>query len=1238
MQVLDPLTFPLTGRKLIEASAGTGKTYTIVLLFLRLLLEKRLPVDEILVVTFTRAATEELRDRIRNRIREALDLLEQRPATSSDPLLEKLVTQSGGEEGATLLKDALSRMDEAAIHTIHGFCQRVLQDHAVESGMSFDVEFLESESVLRQQIAEDFWRSRFYGLESAEAAWILEQWSGPVALLGAIEGLLLERGVRCLPVIDLNEVEELRQTCLVLQREIQRAWPGVRKEVAEVLASATGLSRDKRKGYSHERVEQALAGMDRLAEEETLVWRLSPDTQLLARSVMDTKVKKKGIRPEHPFFTLFDRFFTAHGRLLALRRIAILVEAREFMIHELEQRKKEQDAMYFDDLLHQLDQALQKDIDGLMVRRIRSRFPVAMVDEFQDTDPVQYLIFKTIYSSREDRSGLIMIGDPKQAIYSFRGADIFTYIQARRDTPEESRYTIGTNYRSSRAMVEAVNQLFKARDSFVFSSDIRLHPAQAAGRIEEEKPLLVDGAGLPAMEFLVLPARELAGSRSGGVLASEKGREAAASLCAARISSLLAAGLEGRARIGTGASVRPLSSGDIAVLVRSHHEAAVMQKALGTHNIVSVCYSQESVFGSPEAEDMLHLLLALENPEDEGLVRLALVSPLFGLDAVGLDRLGHDEDAWEGRLNMLQEYRRRLEEHGPVTMLQYLVAREGMANRLLRHAGGPQTTSGERQLTNYMHLAELLQESWNRSATSVAGLVRWFAQQLQCSGREKKSESQQLRLESDENLVRIVTIHKAKGLQYPLVFLPFLWAGKVCDRTRPFVFHDPHTLERQVDLGSEVESHYHQAEQERLAEDLRLLYVAMTRAIYGTVICWGRFRSLEHSALAYLLHRDSDGRVVPVKELPDERIVEELHDVARAARVAANGREIIKVSRVGIEDVPDQGEDGPCRFSATTARSDEIVSRVFTGRVDPGWRVTSYSGLVSGHESGLEMDRYHDDLTPADLNSLNHPAGLEKTAMTPRDRFGFPRGTVAGTCLHNILEQFLGGARTVGNESGPLKELSVSERERLQEIVTAQLDLAGIDNAWTRVVCDWMEQVVTTPLVSDQSLARVDPGSMICEMGFYFSLDGLDLGRWSKILKDFGMISLPEKSGILRGMMKGYIDLVFRDHGRFWVVDYKSNFLGSGVKEYCPERLDQAMLEHRYDLQYLIYILALHRYLQTRLAEYDYDIHMGGALYLFLRGMAPDNPAGTGIFQARPQRELIESLDRACQGREDEEG
>ncbi|WP_457574528.1 exodeoxyribonuclease V subunit beta [Desulfolithobacter sp.] len=1240
MQPLEPLTFPLAGRQLIEASAGTGKTYTIVLLYLRLLLEKRLPVDEILVVTFTRAATEELRDRIRSRIREALDLLEQRPAAPSDPLLEELLARAGREDGATLLKDALARMDEAAIHTIHGFCQRVLQDHAVESGISFDTEFLENEILLRQQIMEDFWRSRFYGLEPTEAAWILAQWEGPGKLLEVLSGPMLERGVRCFPAIDRQELDDLRQTCLVCFREIQQAWPRARKEVAEALSSATGLSRDKRKkAYSPERVEQALAGMDQLADEETLVWQLPPATELLAQSVMDTKMKKKGTRAEHRFFTLFDQFYIAHSRLLSQSRIAILIEARDFMLRELEQRKKEQDAMYFDDLLHHLDKALQRASDDRMVRRIRTRFPVAMVDEFQDTDPVQYQIFKTIYARRDDRCGLFMIGDPKQAIYSFRGADIFTYIQARRDTPPQHRFTIGTNYRSTSTMVEAVNHLFGARDSFIFSRDIRLHPVQAAGRIEKEKPLLVDGAPLPAMEFLVLPTEELAASRSGGVLAREKGREAAAALCAARISRLLAAGLGGRALIGAGTRVRPLASGDIAVLVRTHREAAVVQRALAAHNIVSVCYSQESVFSSPEAEHLLHLLLALENPEDEGLVRLALVSPLFGLDAADIDRLGHDEAAWEERLAMLQEYRQRLEEHGPVTMLQYLVAREGVTSRLLQPASGPRTVSGERQLTNYMHLAELLQEAWSRAATSVAGLVRWFDQQLQTSEAEKKGESQQLRLESDENLVRIVTIHKAKGLQYSLVFLPFLWDGKVCERNRPFAFHDPQTLVRQVDLGSGDEDHYRQAEQERLAEDLRLLYVAMTRAVYGTVVCWGRFRSMEHSALAYLLHRDTDGRVVPVKELSRDRIMEELHGLARRAATRAGDQRVITVAQVGPEEMSAQEAVCVQHTSSAMTMPAEVAPRVFTGHVDIGWRITSYSGLVSGHEVELERAEYHEPMA-TDPVGLRNDAVPEEVMMTGRDRFGFPRGPEAGTCLHGILEEFLAGDSNTPSVDTNTPSVDTNTPSvdtntllRLRRIVTDQLGLAGIDAGWAEMVTDWMKQVVTTPLVEGLTLARLEPGSRTCEMGFYFSLDGLRIDRWNEILEQYGMAPLPEKSGILRGLMKGYIDLVFRGHGRFWVVDYKSNFLGSGLEEYRPDRLHRAMLEHRYDLQYLIYILALHRYLRTRLADYEYDIHMGGALYLFLRGMAPDNPPGTGIFHARPQRDLIESLDLACQGR-----
>ena len=1170
MQPLNPLTLPLQGQILIEASAGTGKTYTIGLLFLRLLLERGLPVDRILVVTFTRAATEELRGRIRQRIREALDVLTGRK--SDDQSLQELLAEVTEVEQATiLLSDALTRMDEAAIFTIHGFCQRMLQEHAFESGAPFEMEFLETEQGLRRRIMEDFWRLRFYRASKEEAAWAASQWNEPQDLLTGLGGHLSRPGVECVPVIDQEELDGQMEELLPLFAQARGQWLEHRAAVTTLLQESKRLSRDKTKGYGLPRLKQAIKAMDGFFAEENMPW-LMADTKLLelfTTGKITTSLKKstKHEPPVHPFFDLFDRFFQAHQDITRKRKIFLLLAARNYLLTELDRRKKEQGQLYFDDLLTQLDASLQGSGGVQLAQRIRTRFPVILVDEFQDTDPLQYRIFSTIHAGAAGTENvdpcLFLIGDPKQAIYGFRGADIFTYIKARLDTATENRFTMTTNYRSTSPMVATVNRLFDRQASFLFTQDaIDFSPVKAAG-MADDKPLLFDDRPHPALTCLLLP------ENADKPLAKGTAAEQAARFCAHEIADLLAAGLAGRARIGD----QSLSAGDIAVLVRTHVEADLVRKALGALSITSVYYSQESVFSTPEAEQMAVVLTGLVDLTDSGLVRTGLATDLFGYNAEQLDSLRSDEQQWEKVMTTLGRYYQMWQQEGFTPMFQTLLAEQQVVRRL--HGAD----SGERRLTDFLHLAELLQEAAQRHA-GAEGLLRWLLDQILAP--EEQDDSRRLRLESDENLVKIVTIHKAKGLEYPVVFLPFLWSARTCNPKEPLAFHDPKRPDRLlVDLGTGDEEHFKLAEEERLAGDLRLLYVAITRARYSCFFCWGRISKMQESALCYLLHNGN----MPGPE------------------TMAND-----LNSLDTEHSPLLLKSWPETFSRPELQTGEETTPPaaarFTGYIDTSWRMTSYSRLTAHQDPQPERPDYDQE--------------IEAAPPAPgHDVFGFAKGAAAGTCLHSILEQ-----------------ISFTDPAGHEEIIRSRLERAGFDSSWITVVGSWMEAILTTELDPGFSLARLEAQERINEMSFYFPLQSMRLDDFNRALAEFAIPPLPDQQETLQGLMVGFIDLVYRYNGRYFVADYKSNHLGNRAADYGPEQLQAAMSAHRYDLQYLIYTLALHRFLGRRIAEYDYDTHFGGIRYLFLRGMDPKYAPGTGIFSTRPPLALINQLDSCCRGME----
>ncbi len=1172
MQSLDPLTLPLQGQLLIEASAGTGKTYTSALLVLRLLLEEKLTVDKILVVTFTRAATEELRTRIRQRIRDGLDVLEGR---SSDSVLDELLTNSMDDKQRAIqtLTDALTLMDEAAIFTIHGFCQRMLQEHAFESGAPFEMEFLESEQLLRQRIMEDFWRDRFYGASRDETVWAAEQWGTPDELLKKLGGHLGRLDVRCVPEVSDEIIVALEEKLDDTLLKVRSQWERERNTILDQLRENKKISKNKKDGYHPDRLDGAANTLDGLMKVNSLPWQ-PPEPELLplftSSHITASLLKNKNEPPDHAFLDLFDDFWTTWLQLTSFRCIRILLTARQYLHTELTRRKEEHAQLFFNDLLTHLDAALLGEGGHRFARTIGSRFPMILVDEFQDTDPLQYRIFSTIHT-RNPENGLILIGDPKQAIYSFRGADIFTYIQARSDCKADNRLTMDTNYRSTSGMVGAVNQLFGlGKNPFLLFQDaMTFTPVKAAGFADKE-PLLLGNTIPPALTCLRLLSGKKGKKDKNGK--NDKpantgvSRECASTFCAQEIGQLLTAGRTGQATIGD----LPLQAGDIAVLVRTHREAAQVRAALGKLRISSVYYSHDSVFLSSEAQQIRVVLNGLLDLSDSGMIRSALATPLFGYDAARLDQLHHSEEKWEKVMTVMAEYRQIWQEQGFIPMFQRLVKEQEIVQRI--HP----LLEGERILTNYLHLAELLQEA-GPEQIGPEGLVRWFSDQIQAP--EKGENSGQMRLESDENLVKIVTIHKAKGMEYPIVFLPFLWSARICNANEPFSFHQPDEPDSlYLELAGNSE-HLLLAEEERLAEDLRMLYVAITRARYCCFFCWGRIKGMEQSALGYLLH----GRTMPEE-------ADLLPDLARLDT---------DESSLAIKPFIEQPVQ---KVQQDANAGTKLQPAIFQGHIDTSWRITSYSRLTA--YPGSQTDRQPEQ---PDYDSLSE----DQSEPAGEDRFGFPKGAAAGTCLHAILEY-----------------ISFTDPADHETIINEQLLRAGFESSWGTVVAEWLADILDTGLDDNGlRLSGLDSQERVNEMSFYFPLNGLNLSCFNKVLADFDYAPLPGHE-ILQGLMVGFIDLVFCHENRYYVADYKSNHLGAALEDY--RKLEPAMLEHRYDLQYLIYSLALHRYLQSRIPDYSYKDHFGGAYYLFLRGMQPG--ADSGVYFDKPPFALIDGISRCCNG------
>jgi exodeoxyribonuclease V beta subunit len=1206
------LAFPLRGSQLIEASAGTGKTFTISALYLRLVLGhgaessgfgRELLPPQILVVTFTDAATKELRERIRTRLAEAARFFrDETPAP--DSLIAELREEYLPEQWsgcANRLDIAAQWMDEAAVSTIHSWCQRMLREHAFDSGSLFTQTLETDHSDLLGEVLRDYWRLFCYPMQGDALNWVRGNWGGPAALLPRVRGLFASER----DSVEGKEPAELITACLQERRaallELKMPWRQWADELLAIchqgVASKSVDGRKMQARYFEPWFEKIRAW----AEDESLE-QLDIGTGFSRLTPEGMAEAWKGEVPSHPGLDAMPGLKASLDGL-PTPDAAVLQHAAQWVGTRFEEEKRRRAEMGFDDMLLRLDAALQSDGGERLATLIREQFPVALIDEFQDTDPVQYRIFESIYRIEDNNPecGLFLIGDPKQAIYAFRGADIYTYLRARQATAGRL-HTLGTNFRSSHGMVRAVNHVFEraesrelGRGAFLFrekngENPVPFLPVESQGRKEV---LHIDGQVVPALNIWHLSADQ---PLSGAVY-----RQQLAAACASEITALLNGGQQGRAGfIQDGKDFRGLLPADIAILVRDGKEAQAVRGELSARGVRSVYLSdKDSVFAAQEAHDLLTWLKACAEPDVERPLRAALACITLNLSLAELERLNQDELAWEARVMQFRHYRELWRKQGVLPMLR----------RLLHDFQLPQTlimrSDGERVLTNLLHLSELLQQA----AAELDGeqaLIRHLSEHLALSGQA--GEEQILRLESDEQLVKVVTIHKSKGLEYPLVFLPFICSAKPVDGSRlPLHYHDA-TGKAQVTLKPTAELIV-QADDERLAEDLRLLYVALTRAQHA---CWLGVTDLKRgnnnssvlhlSALGYLL-----GGGAPLAEPAGlKRWLEDLQQDCAALNYG-------EMPEATVEHYH------PPRNDATL-----LAPLIPKRKASENWWIASYSALRIGDSMSVGTDEAPESPQAQKLfdDERLDPQAPREVVAGGADIHRFPRGPNPGTFLHGLLEW-------AGDEG------FTATPQAVEDAIARRCNRRGWEG-WITALSDWLQHLLASPLHIGGGQAPVVFEQLTqyrVEMEFWFASHKVDVLKLDELVRQYthnGVARVAAEPVLLNGMFKGFIDLTFEHDGRYYVADYKSNWLGVDDAAYTEQAMEQSILDNRYDLQYVLYLLALHRQLKARLVDYDYDRHVGGALYLFLRGTrAPSQ----GVYFARPPRELIERLDRLFQGK-----
>ncbi|PIT24477.1 exodeoxyribonuclease V subunit beta [Snodgrassella alvi] len=1185
-QALNPITMPLHGSSLIEASAGTGKTFNIAALFARLVLLERLPVDAILVVTFTKAATAELKTRLRTRLNQALALLQNNlPPQQNDPVLQQLIDSARTtDDDASLilrLQAAITQFDRAAVYTIHGFCQRVLTDYAFLCQTPFDTETIDTDPELLCRFAEDFWRQQVSNNNHMATLAVANKLT-PARLMQEI-------GQYC-GVADLQIRQPPAVDIAAINANWQQAWQTVCTHFSSIHDAFWQLYPQLNgKSYAQKSYQQLFSELQQAVDNSDSCQTFSATTlekcTKLAATQLHEKTKKNQILNDELVtkVALLAELAEAAGAMQTAENNMVLqlqLDCFNYVRQCLRKHRRNSHQRSYDDLLADVGMALSADnpMAENLAAALAQTWQIALVDECQDTDPLQYRIFKTAFAAQN--RPLIMVGDPKQAIYRFRGADIHAYLRAAADTPPQQRYTLTTNYRSHQALVQAIGHLFSGKQLPFIIEGIDYPPVQAQATDNRLHTSQKDNV-MPAVVVRWLPEQIEVNDKGEEIIPNKDSlRVRAAECCAYEIATMINQGMRGELQLDK----QPLQAGDIAVLVHSHNEGSMIASALKRCGIMSVSLGSQSVFASTEAQAVMALLRFWLQPQRTETLRFILGGVLFCWTAAQLAELNQNENTLSEWIQLALKTREQWQQYGIYTAMHWFAGQTNMEAKLL-------SQRNERSLTNLWQLAELLAEAEQTLPTANA-LLDWLSSAI--SDRHPANENSLLRLESDEALVKIVTMHASKGLEYPVVFCPFVWDGKKAakNQERWQRLHQQDNVEL-IAHALLSDSDKEELARESMAENLRLYYVAFTRAREQLILYAAACNSTATNPMSWLLDGQPDGTLEESQVFWQQTHKKHLPSTLRAAWQTC----LASCSPALFHWC--EGSVAPTSVRPQNAPNQPYRALTLTTRPFHAIRYTSFTSLSRHDYRHYEHSLEEEKMAPALDHAEVQVQPLDTSTEAETALLAFERGINAGLCLHAILEQ---------------TELSLPASAADQEQILACLARYGFDNEHGRTMQELIDSVHQCPLSAHTTIASLPVQQRISEMNFMLHVADFnikDLQQW------FAQVSgLPEcciqaaqelDFTTVNGFINGAIDLLGEDiHGQVYVIDYKSNHLGNRLADYTQENMDAAIAKHHYYLQALIYSIACARFLHSR-QQLPASISVR---YLFLRGLNPHNDNG----------------------------
>jgi len=1116
---------PLSGSNLIEASAGTGKTYSIAILVLRLILEQKLSIKKILMVTFTKAAVAELEERIRLFVRTAYKSANKEEI--EDPIIKLLVSRAivqwGDEEVIELLKEAKLLLDETSVMTIHSFCQKTLNEFAFETNQLFGAETLQDTSSLIHDEVNRFWRERITTLN-------------PILLKFLKEERFKKEGDKLSRKILVRFIETHLNGQRYINYDPHQSYSLSEIELEDVLSKLLAIEEQKRlylenlyKDITDSVIELTeRCNSNSFAKKNVLPFVQKPDTFLnclkeKAGAAYILKVFPDWLDKLAQIDAFSDSISSIVMNVLNKLYCLLIRNSTQHIVHH----KEKNNVLSFNDMIEQLHRSLTRKDNKKLISELQEKYKAVFIDEFQDTDKLQYEIFHTAFGQN---TTLFYIGDPKQSIYAWRQADLNTYFKAAREVG--NKYGMNKNYRSSAPFIKAMNLFFKPSadfDTFYYQGEkegIVYHNVDSPNndkgvllnKNKEDFPITIVENKLSDERYQTVVAQVVQLLENEDYLIEKNGQK------------------------------RRIEASDIGILVRYNGEGRKIKAQLAKNGIPAITIDDSKVLQSQEAKYVYYLLNAFYE-SNVSTINKALLNPLTGYTRLEIFQLDQDEE-----LKNFKRYGLLWKEAGIYATLMQFIVDYGVKGNLLNNTSG----NGKRIVTNLYQLIEILHKVQSNKNFSQAELINWLKRGLE--GMKLEGDEFEQRIESDEKAIEIVTIHKSKGLEYNIVFAPFL--DLKSENNRDFCsFKDDSTGEYLFGITENLaDEQCEMVERQLEQENRRLIYVAITRAVYKCYIA--RFTRYQDTSLTPF-----------VKSIQSSQDQVELINFSQAMEI-----------------------DKVYRYTKSTDQQFSIPS--YADRFDLNekyWRKLSYSSLAKKPVYTKKQNAFID---LKDYESFIFKK-LQKGNITGNllhhifENIDFTNGQYWERYIHASLIRFM--PKQLENYKAPLVQL-------LEEVLNAKIE---IDNQEFR-------------------LSELPKEKRLNELEFDFNVPAFN----TQALNALSTLEYPfsvNAYGELEGIMNGKMDLFFEHDGLFYILDWKSNFLGDSLDFYSREVLNEVMLENNYHLQYLIYTIAAKKYLEQRLPYFDYEKHFGGVIYLFIRGLRKDSNSGT--FVCKPALNRIEELE-----------